>query len=65
MIVIRPYYVGYQAYFKPTDVIQIDEMMNTALYIPTEGQTIYINVPKGVSHIRIIEMILEAKRGGF
>lgn len=65
MIIIRPYYVGYRAYFKPTDVIQIDEMMNTALYTPAEGQTIFINVPKGVSHIRIIEMILEAKRGGF
>lgn len=65
MVILRPYYMGYQTYFKPTDVIQIDDMMNTALYTPEEGQTIYINIPKGVSHFRIIEMILEAKRGGF
>lgn len=65
MVILRPYYMGYQTYFKSSEVIQIDDMMNAALYTPEEGQTIYINIPKGVSHFRIIEMILEAKRGGF
>lgn len=65
MVLLRPYYMGYQAYFKPTDVIQIDEMVNVAMYTTDGAEQIVINVPKGVSHFRIIEMILEAKRGGF
>lgn len=64
MVLLRPYYMGYQAYFKPTDVIQIDDMRNTAIYMTDEGEII-INIPKNVSDFRIIEMILEEKRGGF